>query len=66
MMDPQAPAFGSSAPKTRRGIRASTMAPMHIVQGSNVTYNVLSVRRQLLVCLAAARIASSSACAVGS
>ena len=37
MIDPHAPALGSNAPKTRREIRASTMAPMHMQQGSRVT-----------------------------
>src|ERR1035437_1455795 len=32
-----APALGSLAPKTTRGTRASTIAPVHIAHGSSVT-----------------------------
>ena len=42
--DPQAPAFGSLAPKTTRGIRARIIAPRHMAQGSSVTKRVVSVR----------------------
>ena len=35
--DPQAPALGSQVLKTKRGIRACSMAPAHMRQGSSVT-----------------------------
>ena len=53
-------------PQTTRGIRASTMAPAHIGQGSLVTYRMLSVNRQSPAALAACVIARISAWAVGS
>ena len=42
---PQAPAFGSQAPKTTRATRALSAAPMHMAHGSNVTYSVVFPRR---------------------
>ena len=36
-----APRFSSRTPKTTRLTRACAMAPIHITQGSNVTYKVL-------------------------
>ena len=42
---PAMPAFGSQAPKTTRSIRARTIAPVHMAQGSSVTYNEQPSRR---------------------
>ena len=47
-------------------MRACTIAPAHIVQGSSVTYNVQPVRRQSDRAVAAWVMAITSACAVGS
>ena len=35
--EPAAPVLGSCAPKTTRGTRACSMAPLHMAQGSRVT-----------------------------
>src|SRR5699024_11603098 len=59
---PVQPAFGSLAPYTIRGILDWTIAPAHIGQGSSVTYNVQSSKRQLPIYSFAALIASNSAC----
>ena len=40
-VDPQTPLLKSEAPKTTLSIRAWIIAPMHIVQGSKVTYKVV-------------------------
>src|SRR5699024_1823973 len=55
-------AYGSLAPYTIRGILDWTIAPAHIGQGSSVTYNVQSSKRQLPIYSFAALIASNSAC----
>src|SRR5699024_4266032 len=62
MSVPVQPAFGSLAPYTIRGILDWTIAPAHIGQGSSVTYNVQSSKRQLPIYSFAALIASNSAC----
>ena len=65
--EPHPPVLGSHAPKTIRCTRAPTAAPAHIAQGSNVTTRVHPSRRHPSPTdLAAARSASTSACAVGS
>src|SRR5215471_11663539 len=64
--EPAAPAFGSAAPYTTRSIRAATTAPAHMVHGSSVTTRVQPSRRQDPSARAAARMATISACAVGS
>ena len=75
--EPAAPAFSSQAPKTTRGIRARTIAPAHMAHGSSVTTRVQSASRQpspgspsrARSCCsraAASRMATISACAVGS
>lgn len=46
MIEPAQPAFGFMAPITTLGMRACTIAPAHIWQGSRVTYMVHSSRRQ--------------------
>ncbi len=63
---PAAPALGSRVPNTTSGMRARTIAPAHIAQGSRVTKRVVPGSRQPPSSSAAARIASSSAWAVGS
>ena len=60
-MEPAQPAFGFMAPMTTRPIRAWTMAPAHIWQGSRVMYMVQSSSRQSPVFLLALRMAFSSA-----
>src|SRR3954453_242713 len=66
--EPEAPAFGSDAPKTTRGIRANTIAPAHIAHGSSVTYSTASAgsRQPPPARAAASRMARTSAWAVGS
>src|SRR5699024_1151438 len=65
--DPTAPVRGSHAPNTTFATRANTSAPAHIVHGSTVTARVQPVSRQPSpYSRAAARSASTSACAVGS
>ena len=65
-IDPTIPALSSHAPNTTRLRRDSTIAPAHMAHGSSVTYSVQPLRRQELSAAAASRIASTSACAVGS
>ena len=36
---PATPVFGSRAPKTTRAMRECMIAPLHIAQGSSVTYS---------------------------
>src|SRR6202012_3998639 len=55
--EPAAPALGSGAAKTTVGMRARTIAPAHIAQGSRVTQRVVPGRRQPPIASAAARIA---------
>src|SRR5271163_143667 len=65
--DPTAPVLGSRAPHTSRSMRASTRAPAHMIHGSTVTASVApSSRHPSPSTPAAARIARTSACAVGS
>ena len=64
--DPVAPPLGSGAPNTHRSIRALTISPAHMQQGSSVTYTVHPVRRQRPSARAAAHIAVNSAWAEGS
>src|SRR3954454_3612239 len=66
--EPDAPALGSDAPNTTRGIRASTIAPAHIAHGSSVTSSTASacILQPSRTRAAASRIASTSAWAVGS
>src|SRR4051794_29849362 len=64
--EPTAPALGSQAPRTTRATRDSTTAPAHIGHGSRVTASVCPSNRHDPVVRAAARRASTSACAVGS
>ena len=47
-------------------MRAKDIAAAHIAQGSKVTYSVVSGIRCVFACPHASRIASISACAVGS
>ena len=42
---PQAPVLGSLAPNTSLAIRACWIAPVHMAQGSKVTYKVQSTNR---------------------
>ena len=60
------PRFGSAAPYTIRPIWAHPKAAAHMGHGSNVTYNVQSVRYLPPTASVAAVIAIISACAVGS
>src|SRR5262249_48529635 len=66
MRDPQAPALGSVAPYTTSPMRESTSAPVHMMQGSRVTYIVQSERRHDPTVPEAAPMARISACAVAS
>ena len=60
-MDPAQPALGFMQPITTSGMRAWTMAPEHIWQGSSVTYMVQSSRRQSPIFLLALSMAVISA-----
>src|SRR5699024_12349611 len=65
--EPHAPVFGSHAPKTTEETRAAWAAPAHMAHGSKVTTNSQpSKRQESPYSRTAARIASTSACAVGS
>src|SRR5690606_37103224 len=63
---PAAPVLGSAAPNTTRATRACTIAMAHIAQGSRVTYTVHPSRRWLPTTRPASRMATISACALGS
>ena len=60
------PPLGSSAPNRSALSRATDAAAAHMAHGSSVTHKVHSSRREVASAAAAARIASISACAVGS
>ena len=66
MMPPRAPAFSSQAPKAIRATRDCIAAPAHMTHGSSVTTSVHSSSRHVPSTAAAARSATTSACAVGS
>ena len=59
-------ALGVLGAEAKRLNPATEMAAAHIAQGSSVTHKVHSSRRDVPSVAAAARIASISACAVGS
>ena len=59
--EPTAPCFESPAPKTRIGMRASRIAPRHIVHGSSVTHSMVSVSLQLSRLFEASLMAAISA-----